>query len=242
MDAGSLLCPQCGAPSAPDLAKCTHCGIRLAKVACPSCFAMIFEGARFCAFCGSETSRTNKAQTKLPCPHCKTKNLGHVELGHTPVMECATCHGLWVDSGTFDRICTDRERQSAVLGSASEMFRPDARNIERVRYVKCPECHELMHRVNFAKCSGIILDVCKGHGTWFDRDELQHIVEFIRTGGLDLSRQREKEELDAARRKLESARSVTSIERQGTYGGGSIWDFQEPDLLDIAGSIIRMLR
>ena len=124
------------------------------------------------------------------------------------------------------------------------MFRPDRKNMDMsVRYVKCPECAQLMHRVNFAKCSGIILDVCKGHGTWFDRDELQHIVEFIRTGGLDVSRNKEKEELESARRRLEAARSVTSMERKGSYGrGGGMWEFQEPDLLDIAGSIIRMLR
>jgi len=202
---------------------------------------MIFEGARFCAFCGAETSRAQKAKTKLPCPGCKTKVLGQVELGHTPVMECAGCHGLWVDAGTFDRICTDRERQSAVLGSASEMFRPGDRPIQKVRYVKCPECEQLMHRINFAKCSGIVVDVCKGHGTWFDRDELQHIVEFIRTGGLDFVRQKEKQELEAARRKLEAARTTTMMDRQADYGGGG-WTFGEPDLLDIAGSIIRMLR
>jgi Zn-finger nucleic acid-binding protein len=215
MEAGTLLCPQCGAPAAPDLAKCTHCGCRLAKVACPSCFAMIFEGAKFCAFCGAETARAQKSQTKLPCPKCKKSDLGLVELGHTPVHECAKCHGLWVEAATFDRICTDRERQSAVLGSASEMFRPGRRDVDmKVQYVRCPVCTTHMHRVNFAKCSGIIVDVCKGHGTWFDRDELQHIVEFIRTGGLDLARDKEKAELEAARRRLEAARSVKPMEHR----------------------------
>jgi Zn-finger nucleic acid-binding protein len=202
---------------------------------------MIFEGARFCAFCGGEVSRLQKAKTNLPCPHCKTKVLGQVELGHTMVMECATCHGLWVDASTFDRICTDRERQSAVLGSASEMFRPGERPVNAVRYMKCPECEQLMHRINFAKCSGIIVDVCKGHGTWFERDELQHIVEFIRTGGLDHSREKEIATLEAERRKLEAARSIRTMDHQGGYGRRSAWDFSEPDLLDIAGSIIRML-
>jgi Zn-finger nucleic acid-binding protein len=147
---------------------------------------------------------------------------------------------LWVDAGTFDRICTDRERQSAVLGSASTMFRPGQRNLEmKVQYVRCPVCAELMHRVNFAKCSGIIVDVCKGHGTWFDRDELQHIVEFIRTGGLDLSREKEKAELEAARRRLEAARSAPQMDRQ--YERGSDYSFGEADLLVIAGSLLSKL-
>ena len=59
-----------------------------------------------------------------------------------------------------------------------------------------------MNRINFARCSGVIVDICKGHGTWFDRDELSRIVEFIRGGGLEASRAREKEEIHEERRRL----------------------------------------
>lgn len=200
---------------------------------------MIFEGAKFCAFCGEETSRAAKARTDLPCPTCKKTVLGQVELGHTPVMECAGCHGLWVDNDTFDRICTDREKQAAVLGGPSEVFRPGG--IQPVRYVKCPLCQDLMHRVNFAKCSGIIVDICKSHGTWFDRDELQHIVQFIRTGGLDFAREKEKAALEAERKRIESMRRDPYRAPSDTYTSGGGWVFGEPDLFDIAGSIIRAL-
>jgi hypothetical protein len=64
-----------------------------------------------------------------------------------------------------------------------------------------------MNRVNFAKCSGVIVDACRAHGTWFDENELRRIVEFIRSGGMDLARQKEKIELDAARRRLEAERN-----------------------------------
>ena len=238
MEAGTLLCPQCGAPAAPDLAKCTHCGCRLARVSCPSCFAMVFEGAKFCAACGSEVVRPPEAKGKLPCPKCKKLNLAESQLGNTPVRECSKCHGLFVDAATFDRICTDRERQSSVLGSASPLFRPGERNADlKVQYVRCPVCRELMHRVNFAKCSGIIVDVCKGHGTWFDRDELQHIVEFIRTGGLDLAREKEKAELESARRRLEASRRAATSEASRPYRRGGTF-FGEGDLAMIAGSVL----
>ncbi len=58
------------------------------------------------------------------------------------------------------------------------------------------------------------MDICKGHGTWFDRDELSHIIEFIRAGGLDLSRAKEKEEIQETRRQLRQehlSRDRTSI-------------------------------
>ena len=43
---------------------------------------MIFEGARFCPFCGAEPARLQSAQTKLPCPKCQKTDLAQVELGH----------------------------------------------------------------------------------------------------------------------------------------------------------------
>ena len=59
-----------------------------------------------------------------------------------------------------------------------------------------------MNRINFARCSGVIVDICKGHGTWFDRDELSGIVQFIRGGGLEVSRQKEKTEIEFQREQL----------------------------------------
>ena len=47
---------------------------------------------------------------------------------------------------------------------------------EKIRYIPCPICHELMNRVNFANFSGVIVDVCREHGTWFDRDELRRAL------------------------------------------------------------------
>jgi Zn-finger nucleic acid-binding protein len=58
-----------------------------------------------------------------------------------------------------------------------------------------------MNRVNFAHCSGVIIDVCRGHGSWFDKDELRKIIEFIRKGGMVAARQREIESLKAEQRR-----------------------------------------
>jgi Zn-finger nucleic acid-binding protein len=72
-------------------------------------------------------------------------------------------------------------------------------------YRPCPKCGELMNRFNFANCSGVILDACKPHGVWFDADELRRIVSFIRGGGLDMARSRERHELTLERQRLEKA-------------------------------------
>ena len=40
-------------------------------------------------------------------------------IGATSVLECEQCLGLWLDVPSFEKICADREQQSAVLGIAS---------------------------------------------------------------------------------------------------------------------------
>ena len=59
-----------------------------------------------------------------------------------------------------------------------------------------------MNRVNFGRRSGVVVDSCAKHGTWFDADELRRVVEFVRDGGLDRARAVEKEQLEEERRRL----------------------------------------
>ena len=63
-----------------------------------------------------------------------------------------------------------------------------------------------MNRVNFADCSGVIIDVCHDHGTWFDRDELRRVIEFIRAGGMDLARDKKRAVLVAEQQRLRRLR------------------------------------
>jgi Zn-finger nucleic acid-binding protein len=62
-----------------------------------------------------------------------------------------------------------------------------------------------MHRQNFARVSGVIVDTCRGHGVWFNQGELRRIVEFIREGGMDRARDHEKAELREERARLRQA-------------------------------------
>jgi len=118
--------------------------------------------------------------------------------------ECERCEGLWVETAIFESICAHQEQQSAVLGMAMLAGAHQAPAVaeEKVRYIPCPHCGQLMNRINFAKCSNVIVDLCKGHGTWFDRDELRQIVEFIRDGGMDISRKKVLHEIEFQREKL----------------------------------------
>jgi Zn-finger nucleic acid-binding protein len=213
MQAQTLNCPNCGAAISSDALQCRYCESKLATVACPSCFGMMFIGSRYCPHCGAAPAESKAAPLSvLKCPRCKI-DMTSVTIGAEPMRECERCGGLWVEVAAFERICADKEEQSAALGGASLApahqltLDPDP---DKIRYVPCPQCGQLMNRINFAHCSGVIVDICKGHGTWFDRDELREIVEFIRGGGLEVCRQKEKNEIQLQREQLRTEQMLAA--------------------------------
>jgi Zn-finger nucleic acid-binding protein len=124
-----------------------------------------------------------------------------VTVGGSQLRECPRCEGIWTDTESLRQICADREKQSAVLGMPNPLPADAGVNMEQhIRYLPCPICRALMNRVNFASFSNVIVDVCREHGTWFDRDELRRVVDFIRGGGLDKARAREMADLEEDRR------------------------------------------
>jgi Zn-finger nucleic acid-binding protein len=209
MPVETLQCPACGAAVSSEATRCDFCGATLATVACPFCFGMMFLGAKFCSHCGAKAERSEVAggETRL-CPRCKV-GMKSVTVGTASLLECSNCEGIWVDLETLRQICAEREKQAAVLGMPGP---PDGPlELEKnIRYVPCPVCHELMNRVNFAHCSHVIVDVCKAHGTWFDKDELRRTMEFIRGGGFEKARAQQLEQIKDEQRNLAAARIAST--------------------------------
>lgn len=222
MEAATLRCPSCGALASPDDASCTYCHASLATVACARCFGMMFVGAKHCSHCGAAASAAPVADGKCrDCPRCRSA-LQPSAVGTNVLGACGPCGGVWVDVATFEAICGDSERQAALLGAPPGGPTPTV----PVRYVPCPECGKIMNRVNFARISGVVVDVCKPHGIWFDRDELRRVVEFIRRGGLMEERARELEELREERRRLAQQQALGDV-------GGSSRDRDGIDFLSL---------
>jgi Zn-finger nucleic acid-binding protein len=121
---------------------------------------------------------------------------------------------MWSDVETFERICATREERSAVLGFIGQR-QLNAEPLSKVSYVPCPDCKQLMNRSNFAKASGVIIDTCKKHGVWFDAGELPQIIEFIQKGGMEISRQRERSEIEADRNRIkDEQRNLAVLNRR----------------------------
>jgi len=164
----------------------------------------MFAGEKFCSHCGARADRLETAGAKPElCPRCRVE-MNAVVIGGNPLRECARCEGIWADAEALHQICEDREKQSAVLGMASPVALAESVDVETaIHYIPCPVCGEMMNRVNFAHCSHVVVNVCSKDGTWFDRDELRRIVEFIQAGGLMKERAQEIADLERERQAVE---------------------------------------
>ncbi|MEO7674234.1 MAG: zf-TFIIB domain-containing protein [Pyrinomonadaceae bacterium] len=155
------------------------------------------------------------------CPRCKLK-LEIVQIDSVSIRECTKCGGFWSGIEAFEELCANKEQQTAILG----LFSVNAdRRMEpaTISYVPCPDCSQLMNRSNFARTSGVIIDLCKHHGVWFDRDELPKIIEFITGGGMQRAREKERVSLEEERKKLRDDQRRQTVQDQ-RYGLKTTWE------------------
>jgi Zn-finger nucleic acid-binding protein len=233
----ALNCPNCGGALMSDRTECEFCRSRLKTVACPSCLGLMFLGAKFCKHCGKKATSVSVADSSSgDCPRCKVA-LQRLEIGTISIDECTRCGGFWSDKETFENLCSNHEQQSAILSFASGVSREIAGPVP-VAYVPCPVCKELMNRSNFARLSGIIIDSCRQHGVWFDKEELPKIIEFINSGGLKRARDKELMEIKDERSRLrDEQQRLARMERRS--GNAPFANDNEPG--GIAGLIKRLL-
>ena len=119
-----------------------------------------------------------------------------VQVGDVDLLECEGCDGTWIEADAFERLCLERERQSAIAQKPiASRAASDARHAERVQYRPCPQCGKLMNRQNFGRLSGTVVDTCGRHGTFLDRGELHQVVRFILDGGFERMRRAKAEQL-----------------------------------------------
>jgi Zn-finger nucleic acid-binding protein len=189
---------------------------------CPGCATRISDTARYCHSCALPIvpQETAGAATDHTCPSCGgdrrlySRALGGERLS---VSECHRCAGVWLGSEVF-RLLEERAREREIDWSPS---RPGSKtgvvsraDPDRPLYRKCPVCTKLMHRSNYGRRSGVIVDLCASHGIWFDQGELARILEWIRDGNLSRAerlRRVDDEKLARVRREV-----MTPPEHPGT--------------------------
>jgi Zn-finger nucleic acid-binding protein len=216
--ARALCCSMCGGPLTPGASACAYCSAEIALadrglgVVCPRCGARASARGRYCGDCGVaiEPQALTALREGASCPRCEGALRARAVEG-TSLVECASCAGLWMSEASFVERCERFAAEPRTLASSplARPARPDA--VERVRYLPCPFCGDLMSRTNYSGSSGIIVDRCRRHGLWLDAGELERIGVFIRAGGLERARQREIERLERERTLVREARAGASM-------------------------------
>ncbi len=206
--------------------------------------------------------------TDAPCPRCRTPlrvaqggvHLADELAGAAVLHECPSCRGVFLDNTSLQSILSRRgvlapnERPAQFVDGTPPALPERGRYLDgtppatperghyldQVRYLPCPLCKELMNRVNFGRRSGVIVDVCAAHGTWFDAGELARAVNFVAKGGLLESRRMEaKEKRELARAAARLQAELACDERAGPTLGGwegrlsATWGEHRGTLLEI---------
>jgi Zn-finger nucleic acid-binding protein len=165
----------------------------------------MFAGMDFCPHCGARAARVvDEAGAPIPCPGCRG-DMRPVQIGSTPMYECASCASVWLNGGIFTQLCLDRQERGAVaafIDVGVTTSNVQATTGGRVRYVPCPQCRKLMNRENFGRRSGVVIDICKPHGVWFERGELHSVIAFIESGAFEVARKAEEKRKEDERQVL----------------------------------------
>jgi Zn-finger nucleic acid-binding protein len=152
-------------------------------------------GQSTCVQCGATLElEPELVATQLLCP----RGCGPLA-AVSDVFECVRCGGIFV---THDSLAQLVERHRGAAGSS---IRPPTPAPDHVVYIPCPKCNVRMNRTVFGSSSGVIVDVCRQHGTWFDARELTASLAFVERGGLELvaKRQAARKADEERRRELE---------------------------------------
>lgn len=198
---------------------------------CQSCDAVVHPGVEHCLICHADLGWSSAqrppevahravaaelAETQCPRGHGP---LEHHDLGGGHVHVCARCAGLFVERGSLDPLSSDGPAAVAAreLAVRLEQDRSEQVDGSRVGYLSCPACAQGMARRNFERVSGVMVDVCANHGTWFDGGEWVRATEFLAGGGLERKAKFEAQQAELDRRdraKLQALeRKIQSRER-----------------------------
>jgi len=180
-------CPVCGAFAHDRERTCRHCTSLLATLRCGQCFELNFPDDLHCRGCGLELGLAPFAEpSEQSCPDCKLP-LQAFRAGAGELYACERCGGQLVTHGLLRSLVEQREVLGSALPSGADMRRGNPLT-DPVHYRPCPGCGQLMNRKNFGGTSGIVVDVCVAHGTFFDPGELPRVLDFVRRGGLAKAR------------------------------------------------------
>ena len=116
------------------------------------------------------------------CPRCTDATLVLHARGGARVLACRTCGGVFAERETVLRML---EGQTAALIELADDATRAPPNPKLVPIdLECPRCGILMTKVQIRRAH-VLVDVCAGHGIWFDRWEGQLVAQVVEVSLFD---------------------------------------------------------
>lgn len=224
---------------------------------CINCGAPLTGNLLVCVYCKTrqdvDLALINRFTVEKPlsariCPRCHIP-LQVIDLqvgGKFYIERCTSCLGLFFDPGELEALLDKTVTHVYEIDSQrlNEIQQVKRRSEYPVRYIDCPVCKKLMHRVNFGSRSGVIADRCRDHGLWLDGGELRQILEWVKAGGdlLHKKKQLENErlELEQEKKKIQFQKIDSSLSAMRGTAYGQRPEF-EVDLLPLIGRLLKKL-
>ena len=107
----------------------------------------------------------------MNCPVCN-EPMVVIELEQVETDYCTNCGGIWLDSGELELLIENLHEREQILNSFSEDLST------REKSHPCPICGKKMGKVIVRDKNKVLIDKCKKeHGFWFDKGELNSVIE-----------------------------------------------------------------
>ena len=106
-----------------------------------------------------------------------------LELAEVEVDYCTDCGGIWLDAGELELLLgnspglAEASRGGQQIKELLDSFKVDSKCTEKQR--RCPICLKKMQKIAVGQSTPpLLIDKCaRGDGLWFDRGELQNILD-----------------------------------------------------------------
>ena len=162
----------------------------------------------------------------LHCPSCHKTLTLMLDEG-APIHGCGQCKGVWVELVDEKTLLRIKPAVFSVdeLRRLRKLYQPIMKD-DPVRLRACPECGELMYRRNWGGHSGVVVDRCERHGTWYDEGEIEKVREYIQLGGIEFEKLRLAEKgLSGLETKLDQKAAELDLRTIHAYRRARLWSF-----------------
>lgn len=110
------------------------------------------------------------------CPRCVQASLARHARAGAAVLACKTCGGIFAERDAVLRMLDGETAALVELAEDATRAPPNPKLVPTD--LECPRCGILMAKLDIKRAQ-IRVDVCAGHGVWFDRWETQLVAQVI---------------------------------------------------------------